>query len=117
MPTQTAVPMIHGDSPRTRRSDPITSHLAADTNDIKGSRRDVLDILQVFGPQADHEMVAMAAQYTPAFTPQRLRSARAELVELGLVEALGIYRLTASGRRANVWQVAARADAIRRAVA
>jgi len=41
------------------------------------------------------------------FTGQRLRTARAALVAMGLVEASGIYRLTENNRRAIVWQFAA----------
>lgn len=103
-----AVPMIlpNRDIPRTRRSDPPTSHEAADTNNIHASIGLVLAALTDLGPLADHELVARLAT---SFTEQRLRSARAALVEMGLVEFSGFYRLTANNRRARVWQSTRRA--------
>ena len=109
MPTtdMLARPPIHSvlrdDTPRARRSDPTTSHEAADTNDTDKSIGLVLSALKGFGPSADHELVQMLA--SSGFTPQRLRTARAALVERGLVEESGIYRLTSHGRRAIVWRV------------
>jgi hypothetical protein len=84
-----------------RRSDPDTSHDAAASTDTFGSRADVLHILFHGGALADHELVAKLDW----FTPSRVRTARHELTEQGLVEATGYYRLTPSGRRAIVWQV------------
>ena len=86
-----------------RNTDPDTSHDAAASTDTFGSRADVLHLLYWEGPQADHEMVAAITW----FTPSRVRTARHELTEQGLVEDTGIYRLTPSGRRAKVWQVSA----------
>ena len=108
--TATAPPMIGtlfgDDSPRARRSDPHTSHEAADTNDVSKSIGLVLDILREKGPLADHEIEFHAVfDRHEQFTGQRLRSARAALVELGKVEQSGLYRLTRSNRRAIVWQV------------
>lgn len=99
-------PMIWpDDSPRVRRSDPLTSHEAADHNDVEKSIGLVLSTLKAFGPSADHELVQFLGH--SGFTPQRLRTARAALVERGLVEESGIYRLTPHGRRAIVWSVPA----------
>lgn len=92
-----------GDSARTRFSDPITSHEAADSNNVHDSHTVVFGVLAEHGPLADHELVT----WDDTFTPQRMRSARSELVELGKVEDTGIYRLTPAGRRAKVWQVIA----------
>lgn len=107
MSIDTLPPAIHstpdGDSPRVRRTDPITSHEAADHNDVEKSLGLVLSALKAFGPSADHELVNLLGQ--SGFTPQRLRTARAALVERGLVEESGIYRLTSHNRRAIVWQV------------
>jgi hypothetical protein len=95
---------LWNDTARVRRTDPITSHEAADTNNTARSIGMVLDILQS-EPLADHEIETLAAARGSQFTGQRLRTARAALVEQGRVEATGIYRLTMYGRRANVWQV------------
>lgn len=90
------------DSPRARRTDPTTSHEAADHNDVETSIGLVLSALRSFGPSADHELVQLLGQ--SGFTPQRLRTARAALVERRLVEEAGYYRLTDNNRRAMVWQ-------------
>lgn len=98
-----------GDTARVRRSDPATSHEAADSNDIQGARVEVLWYLQI-EPLADHELIERYDIDTrwddsKHYTPQRLRTARKELVDAGRVEATGIYRLTATGGKANVWQI------------
>lgn len=99
-----------GDTARVRLSDPITSHESADGNDIHGARDEVLFYLGLH-PLADHELIDMFERdykisgALKHYTPQRLRTARKELVDMGRVEATGIYRLTATGGRANVWQI------------
>jgi len=105
--TATLTPPIHSvfgdDSPRVRRTDHSTSHEAADTNDVSKSIGWVLDTL-ARGPLADHELVLMGTACGLPFTGQRLRTARAALVGMGLVSESGIYRLTENNRRAIVWQ-------------
>jgi len=100
-------PPIHSifgdDSPRARRTDPSVSHEAADTNDVLRPRVWVLETLSRM-PLADHELVDQARDEGVRYTPQRLRTARAELVRAGLVAESGIYRLTENNRRAIVWQ-------------
>ena len=100
------------DSPRVRGTDDISSHEAADGSNVTGSRLEVMSILGATPDTmlADHEIYAEHVHLTYQFnirpyTPQRLRTARAELVEAGLVRASGIYRLTPTGYRAQVWQV------------
>lgn len=107
----TTVPAIHStfgeDTARARRTDLVTSHEAADTNDVSKSIGLVLQILTEQGPLADHEIEVWASlHYGSDFTGQRLRTARKALVKKSMVAATGIYRLTANNRRANVWQVA-----------
>ncbi len=41
---------MNADSPRARRSDPETSHEAADTTDLTGSQSWVLFLLRTHGP-------------------------------------------------------------------
>lgn len=86
-----------------RNSDPDTSHDAAASTDTFGSRADVLHVLFHEGPLADHELVGKIDW----FTPSRIRTARHELADQGLVEPTGYYHVTPSGRRAIVWQVTA----------
>lgn len=101
---------------RSRTTDPTTSVDAGRSVNVAHSQAYVLAVFQVFGDFADHELVDFHAQDTEGqvawgkFSPQRLRSARAELVEQGVIEFAGIYRLTDSGRRARVWQVVPRPE-------
>lgn len=108
------VTAINGDGPRVRVTDPLTSHLAADSNDstVAASQTFVFDLLWWAGPLADHELVAVAEKdfaahpHAQSWTPQRLRSARAELVGRGLVHVVeGESRRTGTGRNAHVWAV------------
>jgi hypothetical protein len=96
---------LFDDDARVRRTDPITSHEAADLNDTKRSIGLVLDILKSEGPKADHEIETLSAARGENFTGQRLRTARAALVKKGLVGEWGIYRMTPRNRRAAVWTV------------
>ena len=99
-------PPIHStfgdDSPRVRRTDPVTSHEASDLTDISRSIGWALSTL-AREPFADHELVQIALNLGLHFTGSRIRTARASLVQMGLVEESGIYRLTENNRRAVVW--------------
>lgn len=106
------IPPLNGDGPRVRRTDPVTSHEAADSNNVPASQTYVFDLLYLSGPCADHELVAKAeAEFrahpmSASWTPQRIRSARSELVGRGLVRAVeGVFRPGPSGRRAQVWEI------------
>jgi hypothetical protein len=107
-------PAIHAaigeDSPRARRSDPETSHEAADSNDLNGSQAWVLHLIRTYGPLDDvtlcdeHEVALDRNDDVTPWTDQRIRSARHELVERGLVEWAGIWKIRPGHRRARVWQ-------------
>ena len=92
------------DGPRVRRSDPLTSHLAAGSTDPAASRQFVMSSLHKQGPLAQFELEGIAKGL---WSPSRMRTAVSELVVRELVEFTGIYRLTPSGRRARVWGVLA----------
>lgn len=94
--------LLNDDTARTRRSDPDTSHVAADSNDTAASRTWVMFNLIEHGPLAQFELETLGAGH---WSPSRVRTAVHELVERGLVEETGIYRLTASRRRAMVWAI------------
>lgn len=97
-----------------RVTDPVTSHEARDSISVDAlaeSQAEVLAILHMHGPQADHDLLTLhelrhgrgLARFL--FSGSRLRTARAELVKFGnVVEADG-FALTPSGRRAHVWGV------------
>lgn len=105
-----AIPLlIFDDSPRARRSDPQTSHEAADTNDTARSRAAVLAVLNGSErPLADFEIESVHRTFTRTpFTPSRLRTARHELEEDGVVIPVGTTR-TPTGRRATTWAIKGR---------
>lgn len=107
MSVTTMSPPIHStfgdDTPRARRTDPHTSHEASDLTDVNKSIGWVLATISR-KPLADHELVGIAEINGLPFTGQRLRTARASLVDMGLIEESGLYRLTENNRRAIVWQ-------------
>jgi hypothetical protein len=109
-----AVGVLDGRHADTRRADPETSHEARDSiseEALAESQAEVLAILHLYGPQADHDTLTIhelrhgvgATQIL--LSGQRLRTARNELVELGLVVQTKGEALTPSGRRAKVWGV------------
>lgn len=94
-----------------RLSDPETSHqAAASVGDLRLSQAAILQFLSTFGPMTDERLVdtytAFWRQWDyPAQSPQGIRSRRAELVRLGLVEFTGEKALMSTGRMARVWRV------------
>lgn len=105
--------VMDGVAARSRSTDPTTSVDAGRSVDLGHSQGYVWDTLSVFGPFADHELAEFyegdrsgRAMYGQ-FTAQRLRSARAELVEQGRVEFTGEVCKTPSGRDARIWKAVA----------
>lgn len=98
--------VLDGGLPRSRTSDPVTSVDAGRSVDLPGSQAMVLELLEGYGPSTDFELECGLMDY---YSPQRVRTARAELVIAGLVEATGHTRLSGRGRRrkhhAQVWRV------------
>lgn len=89
-----------------RATDPLTSHeAAASVEDVRESQRLVHRLLDGLGLATDEVLVNVAAATGLPISPSGLRSRRAELVRLGLVEDSGARARLASGRRAIVWQV------------
>lgn len=94
---------------RARTGDPATSHEAAASitpMELTESRRAILNALRTYGALPDHVLVERYQAATwddwPQQSPSGIRSRRAELVEMGLVEAQG-ESTTPSGRRCIVW--------------
>jgi hypothetical protein len=92
-----------------RKTDPTTSKTAAriDAVVLEGLRHTIYTTL-ARRPKtgfADHELVDALAGRVQR-TPQRIRTARAELTKLGLVELNGTQRPTPTGYKADVWVVA-----------
>jgi len=93
-----------------RRSDPETSREAAKSVlGIRDSQWLIWHTLLRTGPRPDHLLV-IAAELThretfgSRITPQSVRSRRAELVKLGLVEFTGKYSQTPNGGKTRVWK-------------
>lgn len=67
----------------------------------------ILRLLGVEGALADYELVAHAGRWNIPGTPQKWRSARAQLVAAGHVEASpNEFRPTEYGQKAQVWRLA-----------
>ena len=107
MPDTEILPLIGvaGDSPRARRTDPLTSHAAADTSNREDSQTVVRAVLTEHGPLADCEILAIARQHGSQFSEPRLRTARHELVESREVHMVAEERKTPSGRNAKAWDI------------
>ena len=93
----------------SRHHDPAESRDAADSlseDHLFDSRDEVWFLLAEFGPLADHQLIARHdtefANLRRQFSPQRLRTARSELVRRGDVVQVDVTK-TPSGRRAAVW--------------
>jgi hypothetical protein len=91
-----------------RRGDPETSHDAAAAltpERLRESQREVLWLLDVWGPMPDSKIAEAAALYGVAQSPSGLRTRRAELVAQGRVEWAGTWETIPPHRRARVWRV------------
>lgn len=91
-----SVPQIvmDGDSPRARRTDPVESHMAADATkqQVWRSQQIVEQVLaESYLPLDDLEILPLAKAIEP-FSAARFRSARAELVERGVVVSAGRHK-------------------------
>jgi hypothetical protein len=96
--------------PHARTLDPSTSHQAAAS--ILDTRTTMRVILQILAKgSATDEVIGYVydglvdADRAPMASPSGLRSRRAELVDLELVEDSGERRPLSTGRRAIVWQI------------
>lgn len=96
------------DSPRARRTDPIESHEAADSNT---NRREVMEavlmILRDVGPMTDEELTVFYqshAHILPTAHADSPRKRRSDLVKAGLVRATAERRPISTGRSARVWE-------------
>lgn len=90
----------HWDSPRE-------SHDNGHVHSRRRSEKFVLGLLQQFGPMSDEHLASVAASQGCPFTPQRLRSARADLVREGRVRKSETRAKTRTGAPCAVWEVVA----------
>ena len=97
---------LDGPGAMARVTDPFTSHHAADTiskDAREASERFVLDVLADRGPLTDEMILHVATMNAEPWSPSRIRTARKQLVDKGLVEDSGIKARTDSGRLAIEW--------------
>ena len=91
------------DTPRTRKSDPHTSHQAADSTTPYQSQEAVVAFMAAYGMRAAFELESM---FAGRFSPSRIRTALTELHSQGRVAVVeGVLRETPGGRNARVWAV------------
>lgn len=97
------------DWPVARNSDPMTSVEAGENQQAReASEREVLAILR-FNASSALSDEQIAQRRTGDWTPQRLRTARAQLVRKGLVESAGRREgASPTGRAAMTWKLAIR---------
>jgi hypothetical protein len=102
---------------RARLEDPDTSHAAAASiteAQLRESQAAVLRALNLYGPSTDEVLVevygrlhATMPHLYPRQSPSGIRSRRAELERLHLVENTGDRARISTGRFAAVWRVTA----------
>ena len=75
--------------------------------ELRERQRAVLTVMRLFGPCTDEELfLTYRNSALPRQSASGLRSRRAELVKLGIVEKTGEKRrMKSTGNRANVWRV------------
>lgn len=92
---------------RARRTDPKTSHDAAESvKDVTLTQSFILKILAK-KPRTDVELVELFRKYktAPNASESGIRSRRAELVRQGLVKDTNMRALLPSNRWAIVWEI------------
>lgn len=98
--------------PKTRRTDPSTSFMAAATITVEAISQTQIAILKIlFGQSLSDEQIreqyengVRSGNWKPA-SESGLRSRRSELVDLGLVEQVGLGK-TKFGRATILWGLA-----------
>jgi hypothetical protein len=97
-------------TPGARKTDPETSHEAADSV-YRPSQTAIAVFFALYGheltdEQLFHKFEGHAhEELHPFASPQSVRSRRAELMDAGIIEWSGEYGLTRFGRKCRVWKV------------
>lgn len=99
--TESVPTLFPDDWARTRRNDPLTSHAAADSNDVPRSHRLVLDLFGSHRWLAQFEAEALLAGL---LSPSRVRTAFTELEEAGQLSRTDMTMPTPYGRTAQLWE-------------
>jgi hypothetical protein len=105
MPVLNTLPpmILPDDSARTRKTDPLTSHQAADSNNVSDSQ---LWVLRCFENRRQLAAFEIEAALVGFFSSSRVRTALKELQGQGRVCIVdGVFKRTPAGRNARVWTV------------
>lgn len=93
-----------------RSTDPETSQAAAESlsgHAIRASQQEVLDVLRRFGPMTDRTLVTIIYRADgTSQSPSGIRTRRAELYDLHLVNNSGVLNTAPSGRKEIIWVAA-----------
>lgn len=87
-----------------RRSDPVTSHMAASAVNVGLSQMLVLSVLKKIGEGTDEQIYEAITLFGNAISPSGSRTRRKELVAAGLIKDSGRVGVTKSGRKTIIWE-------------
>lgn len=108
------LPLIFPDDrPRARRSDPVSSHEAADATapHVMASQDATLRILEMWGkPLTALQLEEISVSRGLPFSVSRMRSTLSELEELGCVERDGFTSPPRGQRRRQLWRLVGSRD-------
>lgn len=97
-------------SPVARMSDPITSWLAAESvTNVQVLQKEIARLLAVGWPLSDEDIFDILEQRRidddslPQISPSGVRTRRAELVDMGYVQAHDMRGMTRAGRQCALW--------------
>jgi hypothetical protein len=93
---------------RARRTDPETSHEAAESLSglkLTEDQKAVLLSLKANGPSCDQDIFLNLTENSYRISPSGARTRRKELCRLGNVEFSGHFAKLRSGRRSRIWKV------------
>lgn len=115
MTTTPILSTLTGDNPRARRSDPVTSHEAADSITIDALEASEVEVLTILGTVSrpitadeiirSHGIRAWSGDAERAWTDSRIRTAISQLRKTGRVVADGRGK-TRTGRSAEALRLA-----------
>lgn len=107
--------VTEGDTARARKTDPVTSHEAADSITLEGREASELEVLTILRAatspitaeqiESRHTSRAGWGETSHHYTASRLRTALKQLADDNLVERTLVEGRTKSGRRAATWQI------------
>lgn len=103
--TQISPLFVNNDVPRVRKSDPITSHMAADSNRNRMRVEDRVFWILAEAPLTDHELTAVYEKKYgfEGIHPDSPRKRRSDLLDKGIVYATDELRTIPPHGPSRVW--------------